>query len=360
MRKFRAIIQAEEEPEDIHVIWHHKGKLLYYENGDWITFDKVSPEDVKIKIDTLPGISNLKEVLDYLAIQAHNYRIVKTKGDLYLLKPGTFNEGTHCYVIDEDTEYIFSVENNTWVKKTDFKGRPFKIFASSVQVTSINYKTKIITFSEDIDKEIFVIAIDNNAKSVDDLGLCTVVKRDNTYTIIRHNKELPTKGQYVYIVGVVDDFIDIPIIQESDSVKNSYNITFYTNTIIRSSDTEIKDWECSIFVYSYDVYNYITVNNSRITNLELWKADIDSDQRTQNALIEVNKTHIEDVDRKIDAKVIEAGGVPFDLKPTKDSQNAVFSGGVHKYIEDKFVVMTEDEYNKLVLKNPETFYFILE
>ena len=49
-----------------------------------------------------------------------------------------------------------------------------------------------------------------------------------------------------------------------------------------------------------------------------------------------------------------------DLKPTKDSQNAVFSGGVHKYIEDKFVVMTEDEYNKLVLKNPETFYFILE
>lgn len=334
MRRFRAIIQAEKEPEDIHVIWHHKGKLLYYENGDWITFDKVSPEDVKIKIDTLPGISNLKEVLDYLAIQAHNYRIVKNKGDLYLLKPGTFNEGTHCYVIDEDTEYIFSVENNTWVKKTDFKGRPFKIFASSVQVTSINYRTKIITFSEDIDKEIFVIAIDNNAKSIDDLGLCTVVKRDNTYTIIRHNKELPTKGQYVYIVGVVDDFIDIPIIQESDSVKNSYNITFYTNTIIRSSDTEIKDWECSIFVNSYDIYNYITVNDSRITNLELWKADIDSEQSTQNALIEVNKSHIEDVDRKIDAKVIEAGGVPFDLEPTKDSTNAVFSGGVYKYITD--------------------------
>ena len=64
MRRFRAIIQAEKEPEDIHVIWHHKGKLLYYENGGWITFDKVSPEDVKIKIDTLPGISNLKEVLD--------------------------------------------------------------------------------------------------------------------------------------------------------------------------------------------------------------------------------------------------------------------------------------------------------
>lgn len=52
--------------------------------------------------------------------------------------------------------------------------------------------------------------------------------------------------------------------------------------------------------------------------------------------------------------------MPFDLKPTKDSQNAVFSGGIHKYIEDKFVVMTEDEYNELALKNPETFYFILE
>ena len=33
----------------------------------------------------------------------------------------------------------------------------------------------------------------------------------------------------------------------------------------------------------------------------------------------------------------------------KDSQNAVFSGGVHKYIEDKFVVMTEDEYKENVL-----------
>ena len=164
----------------------------------------------------------------------------------------------------------------------------------------------------------------------------------------------------MYIVGVVDDFIDIPIIQESDSVKNSYNITFYTNTIIRSSDAEIKDWEHSIFVYSYDIYNYITVNNSRITNLELWKTDIDSDQKTQNALIEANKTYINDVDKKIDAKVIEAGGVPFDLEPIKDSNNAVFSGGVHKYIENKFVVMTEDEYNELVLKNPETFYFILE
>lgn len=360
MRRFRAIIQAEKEPEDIHVIWHHKGKLLYYENGDWITFDKVAPEDVKIKIDTLPGISNLKEVLDYLVIQAHNYQIVKNKEDLYSLKPGTFNEGTHCYIIDEDAEYIFSVENNTWVKKTDFKGKPFKIFASSVQVTSINDKTKTITFSKDIDKEIFVIAIDDNAKSIDDLSLCTVVKQDNTYTIIKHDKELPTKGQYVYIVGVVDDSIDIPIIQESDSVKNSYNITFYTNTIVRSSDTEIEDWECSIFVNSYDVYNFMIVNDSRITNLELWKTDIDSDQKTQDALIEANKTYINDVNKKIDAKVIEAGGVPFDLEPIKDSNNAVFSGGVHKYIENKFVVMTEDEYNELVLKNPETFYFILE
>ena len=360
MRRFRAIIQAEKEPEDIHVIWHHKGKLLYYENGDWIIFNKVAPEDVKIKIDTLPGISNLKEVLDYLAIQAHNYQIVKNKEDLYSLKPGTFNEGTHCYIIDEDAEYIFSVENNTWVKKTDFRGKPFKIFASSVQVTSINDKTKTITFSENIDKEIFVIAIDNNAKSIDDLGLCTVVKQDNTYTIIRHTKELPTKGQYVYIVGVVDDFIDIPIIQESNSVKNSFSITFYTNTIVRNSNAEIKDWEYSIFTDPYDIYNYMTIHDSRISNLELWKDNTDNNQKTQDALIEVNKSYIEDVDRKIDAKVIEAGGVPFDLEPIKDSNNAVFSGGVHKYIENKFVVMTEDEYNELVLKNPETFYFILE
>lgn len=360
MRKFRAIIQAEKEPEDIHVIWHHKGKLLYYENGDWITFDKVTPEDVKIKIDTLPGISNLKEVLDYLAIQAHNYNIVKTKSDLNSLKPGSLKEGAHCYVIDEDIEYIFSTEYNTWIKRNDFKGAPFKIFARSIQVTSIDIDTGVITFNEEIPKEVFVIAINNDAKSINDLNLCTIVNQDNVYTILKYDKVLPIKGQYVYIVGVVDDFIDIPIIQESNSVKNSFNITFYTNTIVRNSNAEIKDWEYSIFTDPYDIYNYMTIHDSRISNLELWKDNTDNNQKTQDALIEVNKSHIEDVDRKIDAKVIEAGGVPFDLKPTKDSQNAVFSGGVHKYIEDKFVVMTEDEYNELVLKNPETFYFILE
>ena len=50
----------------------------------------------------------------------------------------------------------------------------------------------------------------------------------------------------------------------------------------------------------------------------------------------------------------------FDLEPTKDSNNAVFSGGVHKYIEDKFIVLTPEEYESLVIKNSNTFYFILD
>lgn len=41
----------------------------------------------------------------------------------------------------------------------------------------------------------------------------------------------------------------------------------------------------------------------------------------------------------IDAKVIEAGGVPFDDTPTEDSMNAVTSGGVWAFINDGYTVM---------------------
>lgn len=41
-----------------------------------------------------------------------------------------------------------------------------------------------------------------------------------------------------------------------------------------------------------------------------------------------------DLKELLDAKVIEAGGVPFDYKPTKDSTNAITSGAVYSYTVD--------------------------
>lgn len=42
MRKFRAIIQSFKEPEDKEVFWLFKGRLLYYNNGQWIAVPLIS------------------------------------------------------------------------------------------------------------------------------------------------------------------------------------------------------------------------------------------------------------------------------------------------------------------------------
>lgn len=42
MRKFRAIIQSHKEPEDKEVFWLFKGRLLYYNNGQWVAVPLIS------------------------------------------------------------------------------------------------------------------------------------------------------------------------------------------------------------------------------------------------------------------------------------------------------------------------------
>ena len=111
---------------------------------------------------------------------------------------------------------------------------------------------------------------------------------------------------------------------------------------------------------THDIIKAITTNTSNIELLLEWKTSTDSHQTLQDAKIDRNTEYAQELNDKIDAKVIEAGGVAFDLEPTKDSNNAVFSGGVYKYIDEKFVVLTPEEYESLVIKNSNTFYFILE
>lgn len=53
----------------------------------------------------------------------------------------------------------------------------------------------------------------------------------------------------------------------------------------------------------------------------------------------------------IDAKVIEAGGVPFDIKPTSGSTNPVTSDGILKAItqlQAKTQYITEEQYDRLL------------
>lgn len=86
MRRFRAIIWTNKEPEDINTLWYSKGVLKYFDTGEWKPLNVVHPEDISITIEALPNIKNLKEALDYLFEKTNNYRIVGTYKELESLK----------------------------------------------------------------------------------------------------------------------------------------------------------------------------------------------------------------------------------------------------------------------------------
>lgn len=62
MRRFRAIIQSNKEPEDKEVLWLFKKRILYWDNEEWRALKFLGGED--IAIDGIPGISNVQEVYD--------------------------------------------------------------------------------------------------------------------------------------------------------------------------------------------------------------------------------------------------------------------------------------------------------
>ena len=63
IRKFRAIVQSNVEPEDHEVIWLVKGKLLYWDNG-WEILCTLDISDIIYKHDGLKGVENVKQALD--------------------------------------------------------------------------------------------------------------------------------------------------------------------------------------------------------------------------------------------------------------------------------------------------------
>ena len=350
MRKFRALIQTNKEPEDTNVLWYYKGKVLYFD-GTWRPLNKVKPEEITVHIESLPNVSNLKDALDYLTYQSNNYKIVPTKNDLYKVYK---NDGTHVYVIDESKHYIYSAEDNLWIEDTDYKTYPFYVLAPKVLIKEIDAQNGTISLDNtDWGEEHICLAYNNNANSVEELSILELSKVDNTWNIVNITRDSPSKGQYVYVVSTDRTAMYIPVIETE--VKE-----FYTQTSLKYYKNYYNDNTPSVFSESFDIRESLITSISSIDSLFEWKEQTDNYQKVQDALIKKNEDYAKSLNEKIDAKVIEAGGVAFDLEPTENSQNAVFSGGVYNAINNKFVVMTEDEYNELALKNPETFYFILE
>ena len=72
IRRFRAIIQTNKEPEDHEVIWLVKGKLLYWDNG-WEILCTLDISDIIYEHGSLKGVKNVKQALD---------TIIENTGDL--------------------------------------------------------------------------------------------------------------------------------------------------------------------------------------------------------------------------------------------------------------------------------------
>lgn len=72
IRKFRAIVQSNIEPEDHEVIWLVKGKLLYWDNG-WEILCTLDISDIIYEHGSLKEVKNVKQALD---------TIIENTGDL--------------------------------------------------------------------------------------------------------------------------------------------------------------------------------------------------------------------------------------------------------------------------------------
>lgn len=72
IRKFRAIVQSNVEPEDHEVIWLVRGKLLYWDNG-WEILCTLDISDIIYEHGSLKEVKNVKQALD---------TIIENTGDL--------------------------------------------------------------------------------------------------------------------------------------------------------------------------------------------------------------------------------------------------------------------------------------
>lgn len=342
MRKFRAIIQTNIEPEDQEVLWYYKKTLKYYSDGSWRQFIIQDTDTIPIKDERLPNINNLTTMLDYLLKESTDFRIVNTLEDLNNISISLTSNNNICYVTSTDSLYIY--KDNIWQQYTQ---KNTKILTERVLIKDVDTSSREIKFSNNLRKyEYIYLAYGDNISSLDNLTIYRVEDIDRHW-FIPEEYELPKVGQSLYLVAVSSQELYIPVVI-SNSDLHQVEIRYYKNT------------DESIFKESIDIREFIYDLKNKVNELFKWKSQIDSQQNIQDANIQKNYIYSKELNAKIDAKVIEAGGVPFDIEPIENSKNAVFSGGVYKYINDKFRIMTEDEYNNLAIKDKNTFYFILE
>ena len=354
MRKFRAIIQSTKEPEDLNVIWYYKGVLRYFDAKGWKTLIDIKADSISVNTSNLPSITNLAGAIDYLAEKSNEYGIVNTLDELKSLSIALLKDGAHYYVNADKKTYIYSASDKSWVEDTDNRNTSVYIYSDRALVTKADtVNNRIVVGDNNYGDSVFYIAYDTDVESIRRVHTCKV-ELDGNVWYMKDYTVAPKVGQYVHIIATDRNKTIVPVIEETTEVsgETGKSLKFYENTI----NAEGTD---SIFEYNIDVRLALNRNSTKIDELYNWSLEVNNKQASQDYYIQKNKERTEELNTKIDAKVIEAGGVPFDTEPTENSENAVFSGGVYRYIDEKFVVLTPEEYEGLVAKNPNTFYFIL-
>lgn len=109
IRKFRAIVQSNTEPEDHEVVWAYKGKLLKYEAAAWGPIHELEVDEIPYTTEEDPSIKTLKDVLDNLT---YNYPTVTFK----LAQSGTYEKGT--VITKQEFSWVYSKSDSLLVSQS--------------------------------------------------------------------------------------------------------------------------------------------------------------------------------------------------------------------------------------------------
>ena len=110
IRKLRGIVQSNIEPKDHEVMWQYKGRLYYYNNGDWELLDTPTPSDIEYESPEDGKTYTLQEILDKL-VQEDNM-VTLSWGD------GLYKKYGNGY-IDSSSTQIPEIKTSKPLESTD-------------------------------------------------------------------------------------------------------------------------------------------------------------------------------------------------------------------------------------------------
>ena len=117
IRKLRGIVQSNIEPKDHEVMWQYKGRLYYYNNGDWELLDTPTPSDIEYESPEDGKTYTLQEILNKLVQEQKDPIVVPqvtiSWGD------GLYKNYGNGYYIDSSSSQIPEIKTSKPLESTD-------------------------------------------------------------------------------------------------------------------------------------------------------------------------------------------------------------------------------------------------